>query len=308
MFSFVLNTHLFTTPRCPQPGSHLSVHKVFHLLKEEISQLCHCPAASFQNSQACHQSTACPKQDAVLQQIFQLDALLSFYHSGGEVNNHLSLYYPMLWNIAGIYSIPHAFNCPGSGRIHEEDHMGGSYKAASSSNKQKDFSVQWLSDYKGWQHTARWQVRAMPQSLGHVSSHSHTATGALSKANRGPLKHHSSCCPMLHHSLAIPGQPTSQVTQQWLRNYHLVLAGPNILVRTQTYENLFQLKVASAYWKHYGVDREAEKILPHLSPPAERWSARLRCSLGYHVLVWVSCTAPHHTTALTIRNSTGQKW
>lgn len=81
--SFVLNTHLFMTPRCPQPGSHLSVHKVFHLLKEEISQVCHCPAASSQNSQACHQPPACPKRDAVLQQTFRLDSLLSFYHRGG---------------------------------------------------------------------------------------------------------------------------------------------------------------------------------------------------------------------------------
>lgn len=63
-----------------------------------------------------------------------------FYHSGGEVNNHLSLYYPKPWNIAWIYSFPDAFNCPRSRRIHQADHMGGSCKAASSINKQKDFS------------------------------------------------------------------------------------------------------------------------------------------------------------------------
>lgn len=34
--SFVLNTRLFKTPKCPQlqPGNHLCVHNVFHLLTE----------------------------------------------------------------------------------------------------------------------------------------------------------------------------------------------------------------------------------------------------------------------------------
>lgn len=49
----------------------------------------HCPAASPQNSQACHQSTACPKQDAVLQQTFQLDALLSITVEGKLITSSL---------------------------------------------------------------------------------------------------------------------------------------------------------------------------------------------------------------------------
>lgn len=192
LFSFVLE---FTTPRFPQPGSHLSVHKVFHLLKEEISQVCHCPAASSQNSQARHQPVACPKQDAVLQQTFQLDAPCSTTVEGKLITT--SLYYPKLWNIAWIYSFPDAFNCPRSGRIHQEDHMGGSCKAASSINKQKDFSYSDCMTIKTGSTLNTDRHEQCPRA----SSHSHTATSALSKADRGPLEHHSSCCPVLHLSL-----------------------------------------------------------------------------------------------------------
>lgn len=87
--------------------------------------------------------------------------------------------------------------------------------------------------------------------------------------------------------LAMPGQPTSQVTQLWLRNYHLLLTRPNKLIRTQTYENLFQLK-------HYGVDREADKNLPHCQ---DKMVIRLSCA-GLREL--------HCTTELHERSGTPQ--
>lgn len=245
--------------------------------------MCHCPAASSQNSQAGHQPTACPKQDALLQQTFQLDALPSFYHSGGWKLIITSLFtIPwMLWNTAWIYSIPDAFSCPRRGRIHQEDHTGGSCKAASSTNEQKAFSVQWVHDYKGWQHTA---LHNAPELWPHQLSQSHCYRCFIQGRQRPTetpeqLLPHAPPFPGHARTANKPGDPAV------VKNYHLLLAGPNKLVRTpdiwKPLPAQSSIYLLETLWGKQG----SWQNLPHLSPPAERWSARLRCSLGYHVLV-----------------------